>query len=64
METQRFLTIRQTARLGLISEYQMRLWEKQGKLPGIYTGNRFMVNVPQLEQKLEKMSANGGAQNV
>lgn len=56
----RFLTIRQTAKLGLLSEYQLRLWQKQGKLPGIYSGVKFMVNVPQLEQKLEELSTKGG----
>lgn len=34
----RFLTIRQTAKLGLLSEYQLRLWQKQGKLPGCTPG--------------------------
>ncbi|MCI8385115.1 MAG: hypothetical protein HFE95_01550 [Acutalibacter sp.] len=58
--TAKFLTIRQTAKLGLLSEYQLRLWQKQGKLPGIYTGNTFRVNVPMLERKLEEMSAQGG----
>ena len=52
----RFLTIRQTAKLGLLSEYQLRLWQKQGKLPGVYSGVKFMVNVPQLEEKLEEIS--------
>lgn len=58
--TAKFLTIRQTAKLGLLSEYQLRLWQKQGKLPGIYTGNTFRVNAPMLERKLEEMSAQGG----
>ena len=58
--TAKFLTIRQTAKLGLLSEYQLRLWQKQGKLPGIYTGNTFRVNVPMLERKLEERSAQGG----
>ena len=58
--TAKFLTIRQTAKLGLLSEYQLRLWQKQGKLPGIYTGNTFRVNVPMLERKLDEMSAQGG----
>lgn len=57
----RFMTIRQTAKLGLLSEYQLRLWQKQGKLPGVYSGVKFMVNVPQLEEKLEEISRNGGA---
>lgn len=54
--TTRFLSIRQTAKLGILSEHQLRLWQKQGKLPGVYSGVKFLVNVPQLEQQLEDMS--------
>ena len=40
------MTIRQVARTGLLSEYALRLMEKQGKLPCIYVGNRCLVNYP------------------
>ena len=50
---QKFQTIRQTAKLGILSEYNLRLRLAQGRLPGVYSGNRFMVNVPMLMQKLD-----------
>ena len=52
----RFATIRQAARLGLTSEYRLRLMEKQGRLPGVRSGNRFLINVPMLEKQLEAES--------
>lgn len=55
--TTKFLTIRGTARTGIMSEYNLRLMEKQGRLPGIRSGNRFLVNVPMLEQQLDRESA-------
>lgn len=52
-----FKTIRQTAAMGILSEHHMRLLLAQGKLPGVYSGNRFKVNVRLLEQQLDRMSA-------
>lgn len=40
----RMLTIREEAKVGPLSEYALRLLLKQGKLPGIYVGSRFLVN--------------------
>ncbi len=51
-----FLTIRQTARTGVLTEYTLRLMEKQGRLPGIRSGNRFLVNVPLLVEQLDRES--------
>ncbi len=51
-----FLTIRQTADTGILSEYHLRLMAKRGELPGIYAGNRFKVNYPLLVEKLNKES--------
>lgn len=53
----KFLTIRQTAATGILSEHHLRLLEKQGKLPGIYSGNRFKVNVGLLVDQLNRESA-------
>lgn len=53
----KFLTIRQTAATGILSEHHLRLLEKQGKLPGIYSGNRFKVNVDLLVDQLNRESA-------
>lgn len=54
---QKFQTIRQTAKLGILSEYNLRLRLAQGRLPGVYAGNRFMVNLPLLEKQLDTESA-------
>lgn len=57
VETQKFMTIRQVAGSGVLSEYTLRIMEKQGRLPGIRSGNRFLVNVTMLEQQLDRESA-------
>lgn len=54
---QKFQTIRQTAKLGILSEYNLRLRLAQGRLPGVYSGNRFMINLPLLEKQLDAESA-------
>ena len=51
-----FKTIRQTAATGLISEHYLRLMVKRGECPGIQSGTRFLVNVPALAEKLDKLS--------
>lgn len=53
----KFLTIRQTAKCGVLSEHHLRLRLAQGRLPGVYSGNRFMVNIPMLERQLDAESA-------
>ena len=55
--TTEFCTIRQAAARGYLSEHHLRLLLAQGKLPGVYSGNRFKVNVRLLEQQLDQMSA-------
>lgn len=57
----KFQTIRETAKLGILSEYNLRLRLAQGKLPGVYSGNRFLVNIPMLIEKLNDESERGGA---
>lgn len=51
-----FKTIRQVARTGLLTEYRLRLLQKQGRLPGIYAGTRFLVNADALCRQLEQES--------
>ena len=51
------LTIRQTAKRGPLSEHRLRLMEKQGRLPGIYSGNRFLINYELLLDQLNRQSA-------
>lgn len=52
----KFLTIRKTAATGILSEHHLRLLEKQGRLPGIRSGNRFLVNLPLLMEQLDRES--------
>ena len=51
-----FKTIREVARTGLISEHYLRLMVKRGECPCIKSGNRVLVNVPALRDKLDAMS--------
>ena len=51
------LTIRQTAKAGILSEHHLRLLEKQGRLPGLRVGNRFLVNVDLLKEQINRESA-------
>ena len=51
------MTIRETAKTGMISEHHLRLMEKQGRLPGVRVGNRFKVNVDLLVEQLNRESA-------
>lgn len=43
-----YLTIRQTAERGIITEYQLRKMLRAGELPGFYSGKTYKVNVPML----------------
>lgn len=62
-----FKTIRQTAALGILPEHRLRLMQKQNQLPGIWSGNRFLVNVTALAEllnvsstaQMEKVQVNG-----
>lgn len=51
-----FKTIRQTAATGILSEHYLRMLVAKGECPGIYTGNRFMVNVTALAEMLDMQS--------
>lgn len=53
---QKFLTIRQTAATGILSEHHLRMMEKQGRLPGVRSGNRFLVNTTLLIEQLDQES--------
>ncbi len=49
----RFLTIRETAKLGVVSELYLRRGVKQGSIPGFKSGTRFYVNLPKLMKQLD-----------
>ncbi len=46
-------TIRQVAKLGFLPEHRLRILTKQGKLPGLYCGKKFLVNVDKLIELLD-----------
>ena len=48
----KLLTVREASKVCGVSEYLLRNWVKLGKCPGMYSGNRFLVNVEQLEKKI------------
>lgn len=59
-----FRTIRQTAATGLITEYFLRQMVARGECPGVWSGNRFLVNVSALADQLDAQSraaVKGGA---
>lgn len=48
----RMRTIREIAKTGLLSEYALRLMEKQGRLPCVYSGRKCLVNLDKLIDQL------------
>ncbi len=48
-----YLTIREAARLLHISHDRIRAWQKQGLVPGFFSGSRFYINFPRFLEKLE-----------
>lgn len=50
----RFFSIRKSAKLGPLSEYCLRLMLKQGRLPGVYSGRKFLVNYDRLLELLNE----------
>ena len=61
MSNPKFMTIRQTARSGILSESALRRRLACGQLPGFYAGSRYYIHVGQLLEMLEKESAMCGA---
>lgn len=59
-----FRTIRQVAATGIISEHYLRQMVARGECLGVWSGNRFLVNLSALAEQLDAQSraaANGGA---
>lgn len=56
MEIPRFMSIREVAKTGLLSEYTLRLMEKQKALPCVYTGRKCLVNFDKLVEQLNELS--------
>ena len=55
----RMRTIREIADTGLLSEYALRLMEKQGKLPCIHVGKKCLVNLDRLIEQLNNPNVKG-----
>ena len=53
-ESVKFASIREAAKRGPVSEYCLRLMLKQGNLPGIYSGRKFLVNYDLLLEQLNE----------
>lgn len=56
----RFMSIREIAKTGLLSEYTLRLMEKQKQLPCVYTGRKCLVNFDKLVEQLNSPTPEGG----
>lgn len=61
VEVPRFMSIREVARTGLLSEYTLRLMEKQKQLPCVYTGKKCLINFDKLVEQLNSATPEGGA---
>ena len=65
-EAEKFVPIRKLAESGFLTESRLRKMHKQGKPPGIWCGKKFLVNVPLLNEELDregKKQLNGGERN-
>lgn len=51
----RFMTIRQAAKVGPLTEYTLRLMARQGKLPCIYSGRKCLINYDMLITQLNHL---------
>lgn len=54
-----FLTMRETVKATGLSLYYLRNGIKAGTVPHIQSGNKFLVNVPMLIEKLNRESRKG-----
>ena len=48
-------TIREVAATGILSEYALRLMEKQGRLPCIHVGKKCLINLDALIMQLNHL---------
>ena len=49
-----FTTINGAAQTLGIAASRIRKWSKQGRVPGFFSGSRFMVDVERLREKIER----------
>ena len=57
-EAEKFVQIRKLAESGFLTESRLRKMHNQGKLPGIWCVKKFLVNVPLLNEELDRDSKN------
>ena len=48
-----FLRIRELAKMGVLPEYRLRALQKEGRLPGMFSGGTYLVNVELLNEMLK-----------
>lgn len=60
IDVPRFMSIREVAKTGLLSEYTLRLMEKQNRLPCMYTGRKCLINFDKLVEQLNNPAGKGG----
>lgn len=53
-ENAKFPSIREAAKRGPLSEHCLRLMLKQGKLPGLYSGRKYLINYERLMEQLNR----------
>ena len=53
----KMMTIRETAKTGILPETALRTLVKQNKIPGIYVGTKFLVNYNALCEWLNNQTA-------
>lgn len=58
IECTKFPSIRGAAKRGPLSEYCLRLMLKEGTLPGVYSGRKFLVNYEKLLEQLDREAVN------
>lgn len=51
----RFMTIREVASTGVLSEYALRLMEKRGELPCVYSGRKCLINYDRFIDQLSNL---------
>ena len=56
IDVPRFMSIREISKTGLLSEYNLRLMEKQKRLPCVYVGRKCLVNLELLVDQLNEQS--------
>ncbi len=52
----KLMTVKNVVKEYGLSENMLRTWIKNGECPGFYNGNRFMINVDLLEEKMTEDS--------